>query len=122
MNSNMDESTGSSKDMATLSQVMEQLRQKKIGNEFSWKDGRLFTLGKGYGADQLTIVKTYRFEGDSNPDDSAVLYILQSSDGVLGYTIDSYGVYSDHEDGGGYDNFIRKIKVDDRDGQLLFQL
>jgi len=34
--------------------------------------------------------------------------------------MDAYGVYSDHDDDG-YDDFIRKIPVEEREEQLIFQ-
>ncbi len=109
--------------MATLSQIMEKLRVKKLDNEFRWEAGQ-FTAGKGktYNAEDLAIIKTFRFEGDSNPSDSSILYIIEANDGLIGYSIDSYGVYCNHEDGGGYDNFIRKINVEAREEQLFFEL
>jgi hypothetical protein len=110
-------------EMATLSQVLEKLRMKKMDNEFRLENG-CFTAGKGkaYNAEDLTIIKTFRFEGDSNPSDSSILYIIEAKDGLIGYSIDAYGVYSNHEDEEGYDNFIRKMNVEDRDEQLLFEL
>lgn len=41
------------------------------------------------------IDKFYRFEGASNPDDSAVIYAISSKDGLKGTLIDAYGVYAD---------------------------
>jgi len=110
-------------EMSTLSQILEKLRQKKMDNELRWENDH-FTAGKGknYTADDLTIIKTFRFEGDSNPSDSSILYIMEAKDGLIGYSIDAYGVYSNHEDEEGYDNFIRKINVEDRDEQLIFEL
>src|SRR6218665_315785 len=107
-------------EMTTLSQVLEKLRQNKIDNEFRMKDGA-FTAGKGksYTPDELTIRKTYRFEGESNPSDSSIIYIIEANDGLIGYSIDSYGVYSNHEEEDGYDNFIRQVKIAERDEQLL---
>ncbi|MBK8710684.1 MAG: hypothetical protein IPL97_02190 [Niastella sp.] len=109
--------------MSTLTQVLEKLRIKKIDNEFQLKEG-VFTVerGKSYDPDELTIIKTYRFEGESDPADSAILYIIEASDGLIGYSIDAYGVYSNHDDGGAYDNFIRQIKVLEREEQLIFEL
>lgn len=109
--------------MSTLAQVLEKLRIKKIDNEFQLKEG-VFTVerGKSYDPDELTIIKTYRFEGESDPADSAILYIIEASDGLIGYSIDAYGVYSNHDDGGAYDNFIRQIKVLEREEQLIFEL
>jgi hypothetical protein len=112
-------------EMTTLVEVMEKLRLKKIDNEFRMENHE-FTAAKGktYTPDELTIVKTYRFEGESNPGDSSILYLIEANDGLIGYSLDAYGVYSNHEDEDGYDNFIRQIKVENpsEEKQLEFQL
>jgi hypothetical protein len=99
-------------DMTTLATVMEQLRLKKQDHEFRWtKDG--FTAGKGkvYQPEDLKIIKTYRFEGESDPSDSSILYVIEANDQLMGYSLDAYGLYSNHEGEEGYDNFIRRIQV-----------
>lgn len=45
--------------------------------------------------EDFAIDKFYRFEGASNPDDSAIVYAISSKDGVRGTMVDAYGVYSD---------------------------
>lgn len=111
------------KDMTTLSEVLERLRQKKIDTEFRWENDA-FTAGKGktYQPEELKIVRTYRFEGESDPSDSSILYVIEANDGLVGYSLDAYGIYSDHADEEGYDNFIRQVKIEERDEQLLFEL
>src|SRR4051812_21087799 len=47
-----------------------------------------------YPAD-FVVDKFYRFEGASNPDDSAIVYAISSRDGLKGTLIDAYGVYAD---------------------------
>ena len=110
-------------EMTTLSSIMEKLRLKKIDNEFRWTPEG-FTAGKGkvYTPDQLSIIKVYRFEGESDPADMEILYIIEANDGLIGYSLDAYGVYSNHEDEGGYDNFIRQIPIVNRDEQLIFEV
>lgn len=110
-------------EMTTLTEVLENLRQDKVDNEFRWDKGK-FNAGRGkdYSPDELTIVKTYRFEGDSNPSDSSILYLIEANDGMKGYSLDAYGLYSNHDDEKGYDNFIRQIKVLDHDNQRVFKL
>lgn len=105
--------------MTTLSTVLEKLRLKKQDNEFTMTDNG-FTGGnnKIYNAEDLTIIKTYRFEGESDPADSCILYVIEANDGRIGYSLDAYGVYSNHDEQ--YDEFIKKVKVEDRDEQILF--
>ena len=107
--------------MSTLSQVLEKLRVKRQDNEFTM-DGEFFATANGnkYTPENLTIIKTYRFEGESDPSDSSILYVIEANDGLIGYSIDAYGVYTNHD--AAYDDFIRKIQVMDRDEQLIFSL
>ena len=57
-----------------------------------------------YPAD-LKIVDIYRFEGASNPDDMAVIYALESKDGIKGTLVDSFGIYASSDIG----RFISKV-------------
>lgn len=108
-------------EMTTLSAVLEKLRIKKRDNEFKMTaDGFGIGNGKYYTPDQLKIIKTYRFEGDSDPADSSIIYLIEAQNGLIGYSMDAYGVYSDHDDDG-YDDFIRKIPMDERDEQIIFE-
>jgi hypothetical protein len=107
--------------MTTLSMVLEKLRIKKQDNEFKIVEGGLSSpAGKIYQPEELKIIKTYRFEGDSDPSENTILYLIEANDGLIGYSIDAYGAYSNHEDDG-YDDFIRKIPVNERDEQEIFK-
>ncbi|MEO6670866.1 MAG: hypothetical protein ABIN36_15405 [Ferruginibacter sp.] len=107
-------------EMTTLSTVMEKLRLKKQDNEFRMTDqGFGSDKGKCYSPEDLKIIKTYRFEGESDPGDSSILYVIEANDGKIGYSLDAYGVYSNHEDAR-YDDFIRKIPMEERDEQIIF--
>ncbi len=96
--------------MNTTTEVLESLRLKKMDNEFRWTpEGFNAGKGKNYQPEELEIVKTFRFEGASDPSDTSILYVIRANDGMTGYSLDAYGVYSSHDDEGGYDNFIRRI-------------
>ncbi|MEO7046804.1 MAG: hypothetical protein ABI091_15990 [Ferruginibacter sp.] len=107
--------------MTTVTSVLEKLRIKKHDNEFKMTPEG-FTPGnkKFYNPEDLKIIRTYRFEGDSDPGDNAIIYLIEANDGLIGYSLDAYGVYSDHDDDG-YDDFIRKISVDEREEQQIFE-
>ncbi len=115
--------TGKLDQMVTLSEALEKLRLRNVNTEFRWDNG-MFTAGKGkhYSPEQLTITKTFRFEGESNPSDASVVYVIEATDGLKGYSIDAYGVYSNHDNEEGYNNFIRKIKLSNHPEQLSFEL
>lgn len=101
--------------MTTLSQVMERLRERGIHREFRMNEScemKYEDSDKNYQPHELTILKTYRFEGDSNPDDSAVLYVLEDNSGNKGIIIDSYGADSNYP-GQEFDTFLRDIPVNE---------
>lgn len=108
-------------EMTTVSGVLEKLRLKKRDKEFRMtEEGFTAGTGKFYNPEDLKIIRTYRFEGESDPSDSSIIYVIEANDGLVGYSLDAYGVYSEHEDDG-YDDFIRKINVEERDEQQIFQ-
>jgi hypothetical protein len=45
---------------------------------------------------QFEITEYYRFEGISDPEDSSVIFAIESKDGTMkGILVSAYGVYSD---------------------------
>ena len=110
-------------EMTSSSVILEKLRLKKMDNEFNWTE-QGFTAGKNkfYHPEDLKIIKTYRFEGDSDPGDTSIIYLIEANDGLIGYSMDAYGVYTSHDAEEGYDNFIRQIPVEERDEQLIFEV
>ncbi len=108
--------------MPTLSVILEKIRIKGWDSEFKWtSDGFTIGTGKFYQPGELKIIKVFRFEGASDPADNSILYIIEGNDGLIGYSLDMYGAYSNHEDEEGYNEFIRKIPVADRDDQLMIE-
>lgn len=109
-------------EMTTLTRVLSKLHEKGLDHELNMSDhGRMQNKDKQkiYNPDELKIIKTYRFEGESDPGDMSILYLIEDKDGEIGYIIDAYGTYSTHEESG-FDEFIQKIPVEDREDQLIF--
>lgn len=104
--------------LTTLTKVLENLRMKRQDNEFKLtENGFTCCSDRTYQPEDLTIIRVYRFEGQSDPGDSAVLYLIEANDGLIGYSIDSYGPYSNNPEG--YDDFVKKIKVAERPDEQL---
>lgn len=64
--------------------------------------------GKKMKADDFEIVETYRFEGDTDPADEAIVYGITTSDGHKGVLVHGYGTYSEDI----ADDMIRKLKME----------
>jgi hypothetical protein len=107
-------------EMTTLSQVIEKLRLKRQDNEFLLTHEG-FTIGNGkfYQPQDLKIIKTYRFEGESDPSDSSILYLLEGNDGTIGYSVDAYGAFSNHDDMH-YGDFILQVPVEEKEEHQIF--
>lgn len=60
---------------------------------------------------QFSIVAHHRFEGDTDPSNSSILYVIESLDhSMKGTLINAYGAYSDALS----DEMIRKLTVSER--------
>lgn len=80
--------------METLSQAT--LRLQKAGYTSEISPEEIPQLNP----DDWVIDEIVRFEGDSNPDDSSILYALSTRDGKRkSLLIDAYGMYENDEKG-----------------------
>lgn len=50
---------------------------------------------KTYQPNQVKVVHFYRFEGESDPADNAILYAIETDTGEKGTIIDAYGMNND---------------------------
>ncbi len=44
---------------------------------------------------EVRIIDFYRFEGQSDPADNAIMYVVETVDDVKGTLVDAYGAYAD---------------------------
>jgi len=52
---------------------------------------------KEYKPEEINIVNFFRFEGQSDPNDMSIMYVIETADGVKGTLVDAYGPYSDRK-------------------------
>jgi hypothetical protein len=96
-------------EMNTITTVLNGLKIKGQDNEFTIDDRGLVILnGRSYRQQEVQILRTYRFEGDSDPSDEAIIYLVRANDGTMGYSLDAYGAYTNHANDG-YAEAIHKM-------------
>jgi hypothetical protein len=76
--------------------------------DFKATEEGLFSLDthKTYYPSDVKVVNFYRFEGPSSPEDNAILYVIETADGIKGTLVDAYGAYSDPN----VDHFIKNVE------------
>lgn len=89
--------------------VLNRLKKDGYKQDFSVNDqGQLSSMdGKEtFAIDQVRIIDHYRFEGESNPDDMSILYVVETTTGAKGTITNSYGPYADEK----IDNFLKQLE------------
>lgn len=62
------------------------------------RDGlRSLKTEKIYLPGEINIVNFFRFEGQSDPNDNTIMYVIETSDGLKGTLVDAYGAYADKD-------------------------
>jgi hypothetical protein len=85
-------------DYGTLSQTINGLKAEGYTLDFNIQEDRLVChhANTALSPDDFEIDGVFRFEGESNPDDEAVLYAISSTkDDTKGLLVNGYGISSD---------------------------
>jgi hypothetical protein len=95
-------------DMQTLASCLNKVTSQGYVENFKVIEEGLQSLetGKIYKPDEVNIVNFFRFEGVSDPSDSAILYVIETSDDAKGTLTDAYGMYADPN----IDQFIKDVE------------
>jgi hypothetical protein len=59
-----------------------------------------------YTPPDVRVINFYRFEGESDPGDMVIMYVIETTDGTKGTLIDAFGTYSD----GSVGNFMKAVE------------
>jgi hypothetical protein len=95
-------------EMKTLASCLNKITKDGYLENFKVAENGLQSLEteKIYKPDQIHIVNFFRFEGASDPSDSAILYVIETDDGAKGSLTDAYGMYADPN----IDKFIKEVE------------
>jgi hypothetical protein len=80
-------------EMTTLTSRTNSLVKEGFTENFVVKEAGLIapSTDKLYVPKEVKIVSFYRFEGESDPADNAILYAVETTDGTRGLLVDAYG-------------------------------
>lgn len=83
--------------MKSLVTCLNRMINDGFTEDFKVNESELEALqhSKVYTPERIQVVNFFRFEGASDPDDNAILYVIETDDGVKGTLIDAYGIYND---------------------------
>jgi hypothetical protein len=85
--------------MKSLSSLTNKMVLNGYDDDFKITDNGLKSLrtDKIYQPDQINIINFFRFEGQSDPNDNTIMYVIETTDGLKGTLIDAYGPYADRK-------------------------
>ena len=85
--------------MDSLVTILAKVEKMGFISQFEVNGKRLVSLKTGgkFLPDEIRIVHFYRFEGESNPDDSSILYAIETISEEKGTLVDGYGTTSDSQ-------------------------
>jgi hypothetical protein len=94
--------------MNTLTATIDHARLQGYTENFIVTDAGLCVEAKNkcFSPTQVVIVDFFRFEGESDPGDESVLYVIETVDGTLGILVDAYGLYANET----INRFIQSVK------------
>jgi hypothetical protein len=79
----------------TVSQAINELKKRGFTMDFNIRENCIVCAEGTFQADEFDIVDVYRYEGDTDPADEAVVYALQSKSGLRGVLVSGYGASTD---------------------------
>jgi hypothetical protein len=85
-------------EMNSLSMVMNKAIKNGYIEQFKVGSRGFHTADEGsrtYTPEEVSVCNFYRFEGESDPGDNSILYVIETSDGKKGTLVDAYGPYAD---------------------------
>jgi hypothetical protein len=93
----------------SVTEALKGLRDRGFTNNFEFLNNAFCAVetGRTFNPEELSIREHHRFEGASDPDDSSVVYAIETDDGLRGTIVDAYGIYANSE----LEAFLGKVKM-----------
>jgi len=79
----------------TVTEAVAGLRQRGFTVDFNLSENCLVCNDDKFEVNNFEIVEIYRFEGNSDPADEAIVYAIRSFNGKKGVLVNGYGISAD---------------------------
>jgi hypothetical protein len=79
----------------SIAHAIAELRKKGFTEDFNLAENCLICKDQQFEPDKFEITEVVRFEGDSDPGDEAIVYGIESLNGMKGILVNGYGYSSD---------------------------
>ena len=79
----------------TVTDAVKGLKQRGYTKDFNLEENCIVCHEEKFHPEDFEIVAFYRFEGDSDPADEAVVYAIESKNGDKGILVSGYGISAD---------------------------
>lgn len=99
----------STHNLKTLVETLNDLREQGYKSDFYIEGTHLrsSTSGNMYNPEDVSISETYRFEGESNPSDMSILYVIETNTSEKGTIVNTYGAQFDEQ----IDQYIKEAEA-----------
>ena len=93
----------------TVSEAVNDLKNRGYNINFKLADDHLYCPDPvvQLKPEEFEISEVYRFEGNTDPADEAIVYAIESIRGQKGVLVNAYGAFSDTAT----DNLVKKLQV-----------
>jgi hypothetical protein len=79
----------------TVTQAINDLRQRGYTMDFNLEENCLVCHDEKFDPADFEIMEIYRFEGETDPADEAVVFAIESRTGLKGILVNAFGIYSE---------------------------
>lgn len=79
----------------TVSEAVNDLKARGYDLDFNLEENCIICHKEKFDPADFEIEEVYRFEGDSDPADEAIVYAIMSNTGLKGVLVNGYGVSSE---------------------------
>lgn len=98
--------------MQSLATCLNKMVKEGYTEHFTITEKGLESLHKhsNYKPEEIQAINSFRFEGQSAPDDNAILYVIETNDGIKGTLIDADGEYTDPQ----VSKFMKDVEINQK--------